>query len=310
MQKSPTLTSVLHNRRRRRLTVAHPEGLARLLREVIDERYGGVQLRAARGSVSRQSQFSRLLRAKTPTIQVKTFEWLKRFVPPERRAELVASLLSPSVSDMVLAYHLWLGERGDRFPSRRGRRWRMTSRGIRKADGIPFTQRLKESEYLVQRLRQQPDLVSYFRSFERAAKARGHSGARINLAYIRVVEPLLEMRESGFVERGWEEMSPEDLRQFLEAGFTRERVLLNRSPDLQRAQEVFEREPRNFLEPEWRELLGEFRGVTLADIFRHSDVKDLAARARNLDHLNRLIRRRERHRSASTRSRNRGGESV
>jgi hypothetical protein len=49
---------------------------------------------------------------------------------------------------------------------------------------------------------------------------------RTEMAWIRIIEPLLEHNESGFVEPSWIEFPPAKLAEFLEAGFRRERILL------------------------------------------------------------------------------------
>lgn len=279
--------------RARRLTVVDPAGLARLLQQVIDQRYSGKQLRAAGPNRSFQSQLSRLLARRQRSIQMKTFERLMRLVPKGLHDELFAAVLSPPVSEILGAYSRWQNERALRFTSRRGRRWRMTRRGIKKADGIPFTQRLEEGDYLLDRLREK--LPSYFTSFDKSLEKLGHSAVRKNLAYIRIIEPLLEMRESAFVERGWQELTDEELAQFINAGMTRERILLRRSPDLQRAQEVLSRPPRELSEPDWRKPGAEGDDEwSLVKVFAGTPIAHLAARARNLDHLNRLIERENR----------------
>ncbi|WP_158508614.1 hypothetical protein [Gemmatirosa kalamazoonensis] len=53
-----------------------------------------------------------------------------------------------------------------------------------------------------------------------------------------IVEPLLDGRCSGGIERLWEELSDEELYVFITAGFRRELILLNRAPDMQRARQV------------------------------------------------------------------------
>jgi hypothetical protein len=67
---------------------------------------------------------------------------------------------------------------------------------------------------------------------------------RRQLALWRVVEPLLAGGETDGIERTWEELEQgNDLRDYLKAALRRERILLDRSPDLARAQEIaFSRE--------------------------------------------------------------------
>lgn len=59
---------------------------------------------------------------------------------------------------------------------------------------------------------------------------------RLDLVLHRVLEPLLAGRDSGGVERLWEELSDDELRTFVDLGLQRELILLDRAPDVQRAQ--------------------------------------------------------------------------
>jgi hypothetical protein len=62
-----------------------------------------------------------------------------------------------------------------------------------------------------------------------------------------MLEPLLDAEHSGFLDRTWEEIRKRDQRAFIEASVMRERILLRRLPDIQRAREV--------TDPRWRERL-------------------------------------------------------
>lgn len=75
--------------------------------------------------------------------------------------------------------------------------------------------------------------------FEVDARKAGHSDDRIQLAVLRILEPLLEAPESSFVERRLAELIESgDLAKFIAAGITRERILLARPIGRARAQEV------------------------------------------------------------------------
>ncbi|AHG87561.1 hypothetical protein J421_0045 [Gemmatirosa kalamazoonensis] len=73
---------------------------------------------------------------------------------------------------------------------------------------------------------------------DRLRSGHSSSGWRAHHAWIRVLEPLLDGRCSGGIERLWEELSDEELYVFITAGFRRELILLNRAPDMQRARQV------------------------------------------------------------------------
>jgi hypothetical protein len=62
----------------------------------------------------------------------------------------------------------------------------------------------------------------------------GHDQGRVALAVHRVFEPLLQVRASGYVEIGSEELTDAEYIRFITSGLQREKLLLKRSPDLNR----------------------------------------------------------------------------
>jgi hypothetical protein len=85
---------------------------------------------------------------------------------------------------------------------------------------------------------------SYFNDLDRYLKERGHVGIRVQRAYLNLVEPLLQGDETGGIERDWSELTDDEQIEFIKAGIKREKILLNRSPDIPRAQEAAQRNPR------------------------------------------------------------------
>jgi hypothetical protein len=92
---------------------------------------------------------------------------------------------------------------------------------------------------------------------------------RYMLALTRIVEPLLEARESGFIELGWQDLFEEEqrqgavsraslrryrLRDFLAAGVAREMILLDRDSDEDRAYSVGQ-SSRTSADPDWHSQL-------------------------------------------------------
>lgn len=55
-----------------------------------------------------------------------------------------------------------------------------------------------------------------------------------------VIAPLLEFEQSGFIERSFWELEIGELRRLVRAGLVRERIILKRPPEIQRAQEAVE----------------------------------------------------------------------
>lgn len=89
-----------------------------------------------------------------------------------------------------------------------------------------------------------PACAEAINEFVEEARANGHeegvtdASPREMLAIFRAVEPLLAAPECGYMERAASEMSEAELAEFVRAGLVRERIMLNRPPDLQRMQAV------------------------------------------------------------------------
>jgi hypothetical protein len=73
---------------------------------------------------------------------------------------------------------------------------------------------------------------------------------RIEVAALRIIEPLCQAVSSGQVERKHDELSDDEFRRFVKAGFDRELILLDRDSDVGRLQHLADlktdepREPR------------------------------------------------------------------
>jgi transcriptional regulator with XRE-family HTH domain len=79
--------------------------------------------------------------------------------------------------------------------------------------------------------------------FSAWAIERGHSEERIELAFVRALEPLLQANDSGFMELGWRELRVrpgglDELVAFVRHSLERERILLSREPDVTRLQDL------------------------------------------------------------------------
>jgi hypothetical protein len=93
--------------------------------------------------------------------------------------------------------------------------------------------RRTELNVMLDRVRREyPRLVE---TFDNRMRRRGFGPARLLVAHVRVVEPLLESHETGFIERGWDELDRTQQAAFLKAGYKREEILLSRDDDLERA---------------------------------------------------------------------------
>jgi hypothetical protein len=148
------------------------------------------------------------------------------------------------------AFEDWCAERGERFIRRRGDRWELD------ADGRPY--RVDWSEMLdgdevglvddgpplsrvVELLRRDDYRLVMLRlhtprtrtraalvGFERFCDERRPpvSAARRLVAFVRIVEPLLEVAESGLLEAHWRDLDDRRLAAFVSHGVMREKLLL------------------------------------------------------------------------------------
>jgi hypothetical protein len=77
-----------------------------------------------------------------------------------------------------------------------------------------------------------------FDGFRRDMLAKRHQPDRILVAWERVLAPLLERSQSGFIELSWCELTDRDFARFVRIGLQRERILLKRPPLGRRAAAV------------------------------------------------------------------------
>ena len=231
------------NRRRppkRLFVIGDRDALSREISSAIEHKANGNTSAAARVARMRQPELHRLKNGQIGSIGRKAIEGLHRLVPPHRRAALQACLVSPAALEFIHANESWSTQSRRRFLERGGLGDTPAGRAVQSVLGWEF-QRGLERDHLLRLCREEfPDL---FERFERFLQQYAHSASRAKIAFDRILEPLLESRESGFVERSWEELTTAELRRDVKAGMDRERILLRRSPDLQRAQQQATRDP-------------------------------------------------------------------
>lgn len=148
------------------------------------------------------------------------------------------------------AYEAWCVERAERFIRRRGDRWEVGDDGpllvrwseplgddgaLPLADDAPSLSRvvevLRRDDYreLLIRVGASP-AGGYLRAFHRFCRERAVTRARRLVAIVRILEPLLEAGEGGHLERGWRDLSDQEVSAFVYHGVMRERLLLKRRP--------------------------------------------------------------------------------
>jgi hypothetical protein len=226
-----TLGEAMH--RERRFRIVDPERLAKEIKLALDTRYGGSQSEAARDVGLSQSQLSRLLSCQMRLVTRTTLEALLTLVEEWRHSGLYQAFLTPLEWGALRRYYEWTDMwDGDTQPIE------YEFPPSREADeGV--AQRRERWMDLVEDLRKR--FPAHFNDFDRFLKSRGHRGIRVDLAFRRIVEPLLQTDGSGGIERDWRELNHEELEAFVKAGIKRETIMLDRSPDIQRAKEASER---------------------------------------------------------------------
>ena len=210
------------------------------IKHAIKKRGDGNLSAAARLARMNQPELHRLAKGQIGAIGRNTIAALRRLIPPERHHLLEQSLISPETAELLSAFDEWRQRWEERFlwPKSLGDTY--VGRAVQSVSEWD-KQRLFEVEHLLRKCRQ--EFPEQFEKFDSFLVRQGHSRTRADMALYRIVEPLLESRASGFVERSWEELEISELRKFIESGIAREKILLRRSPDTQRAQQQAGRNP-------------------------------------------------------------------
>jgi hypothetical protein len=189
-----------------------------------------------------QSALSRLSRGLTPRITRTTavaLETATKLVSTELTDQFRAAIISPEAMRLHNdGYLAWCDERFDRWEERDGPSWLVHADGQPRSTGVADPMGLCATRRrLVQALWQiaHQDFPAVFAAFRDAMMARHVDKIRQEVAVLRVIEPLLEASQSGYVERSWSELSAKERRDFIDAGIRRELILLDRQPALARA---------------------------------------------------------------------------
>jgi len=223
------------SRRQRLVLVADPQRLRLLIQRAIDARFGGNVSRAASLIGISQPQLSRLAKRGARHLRVRSLQSLARLFTADQKPSLNQCVMSPLTRVTLTGFAAWLGlpvrSAGEWLRVYRGDRWADEQRGLALVSGQARA-RMRVEIALRSRFKE------LFDSLDRTLVAQGHFSHRVALAYHRIFDGLFEHESSGGIERRWTDLSPGDLRTYLKAGIGRERILLKRSPDLQRAQEL------------------------------------------------------------------------
>jgi hypothetical protein len=219
--------------------------IASLVQGVVDKRFRGNQSEAARSIGLHPSQLSRLVTKKAAALRPRTLTAIEDLLPRRLHAMLHAALSSEAVEDLLTRGEQW-------------REWAHSTRHLtRRAAPHPFEspaaqnarEQRRQLRFLALRLTWEDEQPAASNRLAAVAKEWGHDQERLRWAWERMLEPLLDAEDTGYLERAWEELSKDEQRKFAEASVTRECILLRRLPEPQRAQEVSA--------PAWRRRLRE-----------------------------------------------------
>lgn len=178
------------------------------------------------------------------SLSVRNISSIRRALPPDAFAEIERSLVPAATSELLGAFDAWLSAETTRALYRETVPQTAIGRAMATVPGWE-NQRAAEYYHLRETVAAKfPEIIS---RFDDLLERRRHFQLRGELAYVRILAPLLDSAESGLIERRWQEMSDSELRRFVQAGIERESILLDRPPDLQRAQEVAARDPIEFI---------------------------------------------------------------
>jgi hypothetical protein len=219
--------------RTRRVRIVDPGGFAEVLWRGIESDHGGNQSVAARAIGVSQPELSRLLNGRILSLRPQTLAAIQSRLSSANREAMRSTLLSPRALNTALPrYEHWLAAAGPSFLLNSG----TSLRALAKPEW------LKERRDLFRHVKRQcPEMVSAFHDWLAKQRHTEDSG-RVNMAWYHILEPLLQWSDSGRIERDWRELSEEELSRFVKHGIEREKILLQRSPRLQRAQD-FESAP-------------------------------------------------------------------
>lgn len=232
---------------RERYHVHDPRELAALIGKALEERYSGSALKAGcalagarhplssepkssrrREARANQRLLSRMLKMENKSLSRPKFELLRRLLPEYQRQRLELFVLPPSAYESLQLYKKWIGATNPWIAlAKEGPdRWTTLAKRIS----------LLEIDELMRELRAR--FPGQFNGFDRFLREKEVDPERAQIAFYRVVEPLLQFQASGFIELDWTEIPREDLQRYLKAAFMKQQILLMRPTNVKRATEV------------------------------------------------------------------------
>jgi len=218
-----------------------------VVEELVSKLGEGLASEAAREMGISQPTLSRLRRPTPRTLRTLSRATEERLVAAALRVDdqygtslarrLLSAIDPPEARRVEDGYEAWRDERRLRYARAEGPAWVLVDRRPKVQDLGPSTDAMPVhfgnlGRVLNRVAKAYPHLTQ---RFQQEMTAKGVEPERIQLALIRVVEPLVEASRSAFVERTWGELTPREREKFVEWGLRRERIMLRRATARERA---------------------------------------------------------------------------
>ena len=234
-------------RPRGHIRILDKAGLARLLRERIADT---PELKAAKQARISQSVLNKMLNQKKERLAPQTFRSLVTYLGRNNVAQLKKAVLTAEANKALDEYRSWLvwelrainqheqAYSDDPFTDLATlTRWMKSE--VYTTEGDHANEALVE---LLWDLSDHPTygkiLDEFFDWVKRGGWEGGVWGARGKLAILRILGPLQAAESSGGIERTLAEFRGGELTEYLKVAIRKERILMTRAPDLERAQQV------------------------------------------------------------------------
>lgn len=179
-----------------------------------------------------QTQLSRMLNRKLGELSRTNARRLFTAIDPARRRTLVRAFVMRSPAGLRRAYVSWIEEQLAAASNGAARRWFRTAQGLsdeeRESRPLGKSDRDDERKALWAYVEQiDPNFVREVETASRQVRDRRYR----QLILVRILDPLINGPDSGFIEPSWREWRTNDsgrhrLTKFLRLGFDRERLLL------------------------------------------------------------------------------------
>ena len=214
------------------LPLVRPDELAHVIAQAIDERFDGRIAAASAASRVSRSWLRRMLGrvGKVPkAIHPAVIPGLKVLVGKSRLDQLQGALIPRAVEVMVARHQDWLAHVRQASGRGSGVWWTLEGgrikQGRSRKNANRRTQREAERDALQEHIRRNhPYLFKRIKKYMAYAIAQG----RAQLVLSRILDPLLESAETGFIEPSWRDLTRAELENAISLGLRREQLLTPR----------------------------------------------------------------------------------